>query len=199
MIASMSDEVPPAPGDVTLLIREAGAGSEDAARRLMPLVYAELRALAASYLRNDQRAKAMLQPTALVHEAFVRLLQGAPLEINSRTHFFATAARAMRHVLVDAARERAASKRGEGTIHVTLDDAVRATPAPRLDPDVLALHEALEDLAALHARQANVVELRYFGGLAAHEIASLLGVSTSTVDADWALARAWLFERLNPA
>jgi len=190
------DDAKTGAGDVTLLLREAAAGSEDASRRLMPLVYSELRALAASYLKDDRRAQALLQPTALVNEAFVRLLQGAPLEVQSRAHFFATAARAMRHVLVDAARERAAAKRGEGALHVTLDEGIAAAPAPGTDPEVLAVHEALEHLATLHERQARVVELRYFGGLTIPEIASLLGVSTVTIDNDWAAARAWLFRRL---
>jgi RNA polymerase sigma factor (TIGR02999 family) len=192
---TMSDD---GPGDVTQLLHEAAQGSEDAARRLMPLVYAELRALAGSYMKDERRAST-LQPTALVNEAFVRLLAGAPMEITSRTHFFALAARAMRHVLVDAARERAAAKRGAGAVHVTLDDAVPATHAAGADPEVLAVHEALEKLATLHERQARVVELRYFGGLTIEEIAALLGVSTVTIDNDWAAARAWLFRRLSSA
>jgi len=187
-----------ATGDVTQLLHEAAQGSEEAARRLMPLVYAELRALAGSYMK-DERHASTLQPTALVNEAFVRLLSGAPAEITSRTHFFALAARAMRHVLVDAARERAASKRGAGAVHVTLDEAVPARPQSGTDPEIIAVHEALEKLATLHERQARVVELRYFGGLTIPEIASLLHVSTVTIDNDWAAARAWLFRQLSRA
>ena len=185
-------------GPVTTLLRDAAGGSADAARRLMPLVYAELRALAASYLERERRAHT-LQPTALVHEAFARLMAGRPVDVADRTHFFALAAGAMRHVLVDHARERAAAKRGDGMPPVTLDEAVDvATPGGLDAADVLAVHDALERLAGIAPRQAQVVELRYYGGLTLAEIASHLNVSTVTIDGDWAAARAWLYRRLKP-
>jgi RNA polymerase sigma-70 factor (ECF subfamily) len=180
--------------EVTLLLRASAGGSSDAGRELLPLVYAELRALAASYLRRE-RPGHTLQPTALVHEAFVRLVHGAPIEARDRQHFLALAAGVMRHVLVDHARERKAARHGGDAIRVTLDDAIAASPTGDVD-DVLAIHEALEELHALHERQARVVELKFFGGLTISEIASLLDVSTVTIDSDWAVARAWLFRRL---
>jgi RNA polymerase sigma factor (TIGR02999 family) len=132
-----------------------------------------------------------------VNEAFARLLAGRPVEVEDRAHFFALAASAMRHVLVDHAREHAAQKRGEGVTAITLDDALPGASAsgPAAE-DVLAVHEALEKLAELAPRQARVVELRYFGGLTLPEIAAHLSVSTVTIDGDWAAARAWLHRRL---
>jgi RNA polymerase sigma-70 factor (ECF subfamily) len=185
-------------GDLTVLLRSAARGSEDAARQLMPLVHAELRALAGGYMRGERRGHT-LQPTALVNEALLRLLAGRSLEVRDRAHFFALAARAMRHVLVDHARERAAAKRGDGVAPISLDDPAAASvaaPDGASDIDVLALHEALGELARIHERQARVVEMRWFGGSSVAEIAEVLEVSTGTVDNDWAAARAWLFTRL---
>jgi len=164
---------------------------------LLALVYDELRRLAARYLRG-QRAGHTLQPTALVHEAYLRLAKGGALPVDDRTHFFALAARAMRQVLVDHARRRAAAKRGGDPERVTLDDTLElgrgGEEGRRLD--LLALDEALERLERVSPRQCRVVELRYFAGLTIAEAAASLGVGTRTVEDDWALARAWLQRRL---
>jgi len=161
---------------------------------LLPVVYDELRRLAARYLRG-QRGGHTLQPTALVHEAYLRMAKGGALPLDDRTHFFALAARAMRQVLVDHARRRAAVKRGGDPERVTLDDTLEigrgGEEKRRLD--LLALNEALERLSP---RQCRVVELRYFAGLTIAEAAESLGVGTRTVEDDWALARAWLQRRL---
>jgi RNA polymerase sigma-70 factor (ECF subfamily) len=160
--------------------------------RLIPAVYAQLRALAASYM--NQRGGATLQPTALVHEAFVRLLGNTGIEYESRAHFFAVAANAMRYVLADAARRRRAEKRGGGWERVTLSGI--GTDADDRDYDALDIDEALTELAGLDERQAKVVELRFFGGLTIEQIALVLGVGRRTVDSDWRFARAWLRGRL---
>jgi len=166
----------------------------DAARQIVSaelasLFYDELRALAAGYLRRE-RAGHTLQPTALVHEAFLRLVEAENLRDVDRAGFLAMAASAMRRVLVDHARARAAEKRGGDAERITLDSGLGPVPGP--DLDVLALDEALARLAALDERQAKVVELRFFGGLAVEEVADVLGVSKRSVEADWTLARVWL-------
>ena len=184
------------PPDASELLDQASAGDEGAADRLLVLVYDQLRGLAASYLRAE-RPGHTLQPTALVHEAFLRLHAGRPVRYESRTHFFAVAARAMRNVLVDHARRRAAAKRGGDAERVTLDDGLElGGPAGAQPIDLLALEEAMERLEQLDARQARVVELRFFGGLTIDEAARVLGVSTDTVEDDWAMARAWLARTL---
>lgn len=169
------------------------ASDESATERLIPTVYAQLRALAATYL-NDQGAANTLQPTALVHEAFVRLLGNTELSYESRAHFFATAAKAMRYVLADHLRRRNAHKRGGDWGRVTLSGV---TPAADEAPiDASDIDTALEALAALNERQARVVELRFYGGLTVEQISLVLGVGKRTVDADWQFARAWLRGRL---
>ena len=185
------------PPDASGLLDRASAGDEGAAGRLLELVYEQLRALAASYLRGE-RAGHTLQPTALVHEAFLRLQAGSPVRYQNHTHFFAVAARAMRQVLVDHARRRAAAKRGGDPERVTLDDGLQlGGDAESRVIDVLALDEALERLGKLDERQARVVELRFFGGLTIDEAARVLEVSTDTVEDDWAMARAWLKRTLS--
>jgi RNA polymerase sigma factor (TIGR02999 family) len=183
------------PGAVTALLRRAGAGEPQAADQLFALVYDELRRLADAVRRG--RAGDTLSSTALVHEAYLRLVPAAGRAPHDRAHFFALAARAMRHVLVDAARERLAAKRGGGGPLVTLDEGAAAVPAP--DARLVALDEALRRLAALDARQARVVEYRYFAGLTAEEAGLLLGVSAPTVKRDWRAARAWLAAGLDDA
>jgi len=168
------------------------SAGEDALDRLIPLVYDELRALAAKRLASE-RADHTLQPTALVHEAYARLAAGE-MKFVDRTHFFALAARTMRRVLVDHARGKQRGKRGGGAARVTLSDDIAASD-PR-DFDVLALDEALTVLADVDGRKANVVELHYFGGLTHADIATSIGVSEATVDRDLRVARAWLTERL---
>jgi RNA polymerase sigma factor (TIGR02999 family) len=178
---------------LTTILKRASAGDESAVNRLMPLVYDELRALAESYLRRE-RSDHTLQATALVHEAYVRLIDQRDVEWRNRAHFFAVAAQAIRRILVDHARTHKRAKRGGGYQRVQLDADVAALP--ETDIDLLALDEALGRLADLHARQAQIVELRFFGGLSLKEVAEYIGVSPRTVDGDWSMARAWLRREL---
>jgi RNA polymerase sigma factor (TIGR02999 family) len=180
-------------GEVTVLLREWRAGDRSALDRLLPLVYGELRAQARRLLRGE-RALPTLQPTAVVHETYLRLVGAEPLAWEDRAHFFGVASRLMRQVLVDHARARLAQKRGGGATLVDLGGAEAAAPAPRID--VLALHSALERLAALDPGQERIVELRYFGGLTVEETAQVLSTSPATVKRDWASARAWLLQEL---
>jgi RNA polymerase sigma-70 factor (ECF subfamily) len=168
--------------------------------RLLPEAYQELRRLAAAYLRRERPGQT-LQPTALVHEAYLRLLKDKPGRWQNRAHFCAIAANAMRQILVERARARAALKRGGGQPRVTLVEGVEAgvdQAAARANApvDLLALDQALTRLAALDAQQARVVELRYFGGLSVEETADALGVSPATVKRDWSVARAFLAREL---
>ena len=166
---------------------------QEALDAVWPEVYQELRRLAGYYVRGE-RPDLTLQPTALVHEAYVRLLREANTSWQNRAHFSAIAANAMRQILVEQARAHKALKRGGDHLRVTLVEDAAASPQG--DPDVEALDEALEALAALEPRQARLVELRYFGGLTIEEAADELGVAPATVKRDWALARAWLRRRL---
>jgi RNA polymerase sigma factor (TIGR02999 family) len=176
--------------EVTTLLDQIRAGNPAARNQLIELIYSELRRLAAGLMRRE-RTGHTLQPTALVHEAVLRLLQPAALEqAQNRSHFLAAAARAMRQVLVDHARQRAADKRGGGREALPLDDAL--DDFARQNLDLLAVHEALTQLAALHERQAQVIELRFFGGYTVEEIADLLHVSVGTVEGDFRKASAFL-------
>jgi RNA polymerase sigma factor (TIGR02999 family) len=180
--------------EISLWLKRWSAGEAEAPERLFPLVYAELRAIAAAAMRSE-RAGHTLQPTALVHELFLRLEAGAPVAWQDRRHFFRLAAQAMRRLLVDFARRRLADRRGAGAPHVELDAA--RDFAVRSDPEeTVALDRALDRLAALDPRQAQVVELRVFAGLGQEEIATTLGLSLSTVERDWRGARAWLRREL---
>ena len=183
---------PPSPGPVTRLFSRWRGGDEDAAAELLPRVYDELRRLADSYLRRE-RAGHTLQPTELVNEAFLRLL-GTEVEAVDRTHFFALAARSMRRILVDHARRQQAGKRIPPDERVTLVTEVDATPTPEVD--LLDLHRALERFAEIAPRPAQLVELRYFGGLTNPEAAEVLEVSKATVERDWKSARVWLYQEL---
>lgn len=178
-----------AAGQVTRILATMRCGDDSAARRLLPLVYEELRAIAGE-LFQDQPPDHTLQPTALVHEVYVRLVNHQQTEWIDRAHFLAVAAKAMRNLLIDHARKRKAAKRGSGGERLTLD-AVLDSAAER-SIDLLALDEALETLGRLHERQARVVELRFFGGLTVPGAAQVLEVSPATVDNDWRMARAWL-------
>jgi len=178
---------------VTQLLQQWSQGREDALERLLPEIYAELRRLAASYLRGERRDHT-LQPTALVHEAYIKLVDQRAVHWQNRAHFFGIAAQAMRRILVDYARTRAAAKRGAGRRPVPLDDALDVGAMP--DLDLLALDEALVRLAAIDAQQGRVVELRFFGGLTMDETAEALRISPATVGREWALAKAWLFAEL---
>jgi RNA polymerase sigma factor (TIGR02999 family) len=183
--------------DVTALLLAWRAGDATAGERLLPMVYEELRRQATRAMRREDEAHT-LQATALVHEAYLRLVDQRRVEWKNRAHFFGVAAQAMRRVLVDHARGRLAEKRGGGLQRVTLGDAgAHASGDDGLE--VLALHEALERLAAIDAEQARLVELRYFGGLGIDETAEALGVSAATVKREWAVARAWLRRELEGA
>jgi len=184
------------PGAVTQVLAKAGAGSQAAYDELFPLVYAELRRIAARQMRHEKPGRT-LQTTALVHEAYLRLLKDASLSFENRAHFLGIAARAMREILIEHARARSARKRGGGAVRLTLDDLSASVPAPPVD--VLALDEALERLARIDQRYARVVELRYFGGLSVDETAAALKLSPATVKRAWTLARAWLFRELGGA
>jgi RNA polymerase sigma factor (TIGR02999 family) len=181
------------PGEFTRLVEEHRAGSEDAGERLLAIVYDELRRAAAGFFRRE-RPGHTLQPTALVHEAFLRLAGGAGVQLEGRTHLVAVAARAMRRVLVDHARRRHAAKRKAAGGRVTLAGLAGKGGGPGYD--AIDVAEALEDLAEISPRQAQVVELRFFGGLGDVETAEILGVSERTVRGEWRLARAMLRERL---
>jgi len=184
----------PTPNEVTELLArlERGGDSEAALERLMPLVYGELRRLASGYLARE-RADHTLQPTALVNEAYLRLV-GQSADFESRGHFLAIAATAMRRVLVNHARDRAREKRGGGARREVLEEDVTAAEAR--DPDLLALDEALSRFAELDRRKVQVVELRYFAGLSVEESALVLGISPATVKREWQVARAWLRREL---
>jgi len=173
------------------------AGSPAKAEELMALVYDELRRLAARFL-GGERKDHTLQPTALVHEAYLRLVDQTRVDWRGRTHFIAIGARMMRRLLIDHARRRGSAKRGDGWQRVTLAEPAAGAGGSDLDPSrMLDLHEALERLSAFDERQARVVELRFFGGLTTGEIAEALGVSTRTVEGDWTHARAWLRRELS--
>lgn len=181
---------------VTLLLRAASAGDERALEQAFPLVYDELRRLAAM-VRGGGRAGETYNATALVHEAYLKLARSRALTWRDRAHFLAIAARAMRQVLVDKAAERATEKRGGGRAVVTLAEAVGEDAS--LEPEeFLDLDQALRELAEEHERAAQVVECRYFGGMSAEETAEALSISLPTVTRDWRFARAWLTTRLGP-
>ncbi|HET8647550.1 MAG TPA: ECF-type sigma factor [Vicinamibacteria bacterium] len=180
----------PSPGEVTHLIQAWRSGDEAARDRLIPVVYAELRRRAAGHLRRERQGHT-LRPTDLVHETYLRLAAQNPAWQN-REQLFAVASRLMRRLLVDHARRRAAAKRGG--LRVTLVEGMVGT-APG-EPDLLDLEAALDELAALDERQVQLVELRFFGGLGIEEAARCLGVSVATANRDWAMAKSWLYRRL---
>jgi RNA polymerase sigma-70 factor (ECF subfamily) len=184
---------PLTPGTVTALIRQAREGDRSAVEVLMPALYAELRRIAARSLRGERRGHT-LQTTALVHEAYLRLLKDTRLSVQNRAHFLAIAAQSMRQILVEHARARGASKRGGKRARVTLEEAVAPQPAAAVD--VLALEEALERLAALDPAQARIVEMRFYAGMTVEETAAALGTSPATVKRHWSMARAWLYREL---
>ncbi|TAJ10148.1 MAG: sigma-70 family RNA polymerase sigma factor [Planctomycetota bacterium] len=186
----------PARAAATNELRRLTSGEAEAAERLLPLVYEELRVLAGDCIRGESSGHT-LQATALVHEAWIRLIGSEQIEWRGRAQFRALAATAMRHVLTDHARGRAAQKRGGNAQRVTLAEAIGAAGSTSID--LLELHEALEQLAALDARQHRVVELRFFGGLSVEESADVLGCSITTVEREWRSARAWLSARLRGA
>jgi RNA polymerase sigma-70 factor (ECF subfamily) len=184
----------PSPHEVTRLLVAWSSGDEAALEHLMPLVYDELRRLARRYMHSE-RPGHTLQTTALVNEAYLRLVHWRDVQWQNRAHFFAVSAQIMRRILVDFARSRDYAKRGGGAHQVSLDEAA-IVPGGR-GADLVALDEALNALAELDARQSRVVELRFFGGLSLEEIAEVLKVSVGTVRRDWSLARAWLHRELS--
>ena len=182
------------PHEFTLILGRARAGDERARGELIALVYDELRRVASGLMRRE-RADHTLSPTGVVHEAVIRLLGGAIFDkAADRSYLFASAARAMREILVEHARRRAAGRRGGGRRRVPLDRVVESFEAK--DLDVIALHEALDRLAEWNQRQSQIITLRYFGGLTMAEVAESLGVSLVTVERDWRVARAWLGSQL---
>jgi RNA polymerase sigma factor (TIGR02999 family) len=180
---------------VTRLLIDWRGGNQAALDELLPLVYKELRRLAQARLRHEPRGHT-LQATALVHEAYVRLVDLDHLTLTDRAHFFAIAARVMRQVLVDHARRKRSDKRGGGATMITLGGVSAAVPSKALDVDVLDLDTALEELAAVDERAARIVELKFFVGLTLEETADAVGVSHATVEREWAVAKAWLSRRL---
>ena len=179
---------------ITALLTQLSEGNREVEARLIPQIYEELRRLAGHYMRLE-RVNHTLQPTALVHEAYARLVQQPQIPWQSRAHFFAVASQLMRHILVDHARARHAGKRGGVQHQVTLDEDILPTHEKSID--VLALHEALDHLAKFDPRQARIVELHFFGGLSFDEIALVLHVSERTAKRDWSMARAWLKRELS--
>lgn len=179
---------------VTMLLLDARSGNEKALDLLMPIVYDELRRLAAHYLR-DEHAAATLQPTALVHEAYMRLVAQDMPEWECRSHFYGVAAHLMRQILVDHARRHRSQKRGGGIAPLPLDEVLAF--APDKSDEVLALDEALNNLAAIDERKCRVIELRYFGGLSVDETARALNVSVGTIGRELRLAEAWLHRELS--
>lgn len=183
------------PESVTELLRKWQAGDQDALQALIPLVYRELRRLAHLYLRNE-RPGHTLQSTALVHEAYMRLVRQGPGQMENRPHFIAISAQLMRQILVEYARSRKAAKR-DGGFKLTLDSAIPLLKGE--NTEVIALDEALKGLARLDPQQSQIVELRFFGGLSVEETSQVLGISTATVKRHWATARAWLHREMSKA
>ena len=190
------DEPSVSPHRVTQLLREWTQGDDSALAELTPLVYEELRRLAHHYMEGE-RPNHTLQTTALVNEAYLRLADQTNPNWQSRAHFFAVAARAMRRILVSYARSNRAQKRGGGGTKIELDEA--AILSPEQSNEIVDVHEALEKLGKLDSRKARVVELKYFGGLNHDEIAEVMKISTVTVRRDWVFAKAWLYDELHNA
>ena len=181
------------PDDVTQLLEHWSNGDREALERLMPLVYDELHRLAQRYLRRE-RSDHTLQSTALVHEAYLKMVDQKNVRWQNRAHFFGVAAQSIRHILVDHARSHLAAKRGAGAAKLSLDEAI-GVPEKR-EVDLLALDQALEGLAVLDPQQGRIVELRFFGGLSIEETAEVLHISPATVKRDWVMAKAWLYQNL---
>ena len=186
--------LPTTPEEVTQLLLDWSAGNQAALDKLMPLVYRELRKMAHNYLNRERRGHT-LQTTELVHEAYVRLVDQKRVQWQNRAHFYGVAAQLMRRILVDRARHHQRAKRGGGAPMVSLNQNIAETKAPAVD--LLALDEALDELAKLDQRKARIIELRFFGGLEVDETAKFLNISSITVMRDWKLAKAWLHRALS--
>ncbi len=185
----MSDEQK----EISLILKDWSGGKSESADVLLSLVYDELRRIARQYLRKE-RSDHTLQPTALVHEAYLKLIDISDISWQDRAHFFAVASNVMRHILVDHARARATDKRGGDAQRIELEDAVKFSG--ETDIDLLALDEAMKLLAEFDATQSKIVELRFFGGLTIEETAHVLGISPATIKREWTMAKAWLFKRM---
>jgi len=185
------------PQDVTSILKDWSEGRPDAAERLLPVVYAELRRLARDYMAGE-RPGHTLQPTALVHEAFLRMVDQRNVTWQNRAHFFGVAAQMMRRILVDHARARLTEKRGGQILRVPLDDALTISLDGGSDRLLVALDDALSTLKGVDPEQSRLVELRYFAGLTLEETAGTLGVSTATVKREWTMAKAWLRREMEP-
>lgn len=181
------------PGEITRLLLELRQGSKEAESQLVPLVYNELRRIASGYMKRESPGHS-LQPTALVHEAYMRLIGIREIDWQSRSHFYAVSATLMRRILVDHARNQRAKKRGDGWTAVSVNEGI--LPAPTRAREILALDEALIRLATLDPRQSKIVELRFFAGMNEEETGLALGISSRTVKRDWRIAKAWLFKEL---
>jgi RNA polymerase sigma factor (TIGR02999 family) len=186
----------PSPSNVTQMLHDWSDGDREALDKLIPIVYTELRRQAARYLRRE-RSGHTLQTTALIHEAYLRLIDQKDVRWQNRAHFFAISAQLMRRILVDHARSRQAAKRGGSDIKLPLEETMIASEGSEVD--LVALDEALERLAAIDPQQGRVVELRFFSGLSVEETAEVLGVSTRTVKRDWNVAKAWLRREISKA
>lgn len=183
------------PNDVTQLLFQLSSGDTSVLDQLLPRIYAELRGLAGNYLRREHRQNHTLQPTALVHEAYLRLVNQRESKWESRAHFFGAAANVMRQILVDHARKHTAEKRGGEFEKMQLDESIVIQSSEK-SFELLALDEALEELHKFDAQKSKIVELRYFGGLSVAETAEVLGVSEITIKRHWRVAKAWLYDRL---
>ncbi len=181
------------PSEITKLLMSWNAGDQHALDRLMPLVYTELQRVARRQLRGEGRDRT-LQPTAVVNEAYLRLVQIKRMKWRTRTHFFAMCARLMRQILVDAARARRSNKRGGDAVRVTLEEDL--LPLDAHGPELVALDDALRALEVRDPRKSRVVELRFFGGLSVNDTAAVLGVSAETIFRDWKFAKTWLYREL---
>ena len=186
--------MPPSSTNITEILRAWAGGDSDALGHLAPIVYSELRVIASRYMARERKDHT-LQPSALVNEAFLRLMDGQTVDWQDRSHFFALAANIMRRILVNHAIARRASKRGSGAVRVTLDEF--AAPGWDRDDTLLQLNAALEALQAFDARKAQIVELRFFAGLSVEESSALLKVSPQTVLRDWSIAKSWLAREMN--
>jgi RNA polymerase sigma factor (TIGR02999 family) len=182
------------PSQITKMVNDLAGGNRPAAEQLFGLLYDAFRGLAARYLKAE-RAGHTLSPTALVHEAYLKLVDQSRVNWQGRTHFFAVGAQVMRRILVDHARGKGRVKRGGGRIRIQLDEGLALSP--QRDEDILAVDEALAKLAKVDPRQAAIVELRFFGGLSVAEVAEVLGLSKRTIEGEWTVARAWLRRELS--
>lgn len=182
------------PSQVTKIVNELAAGDSSAADRLFPLLYEAFHSLAARYLRGEDKGHT-LSPTALVHEAYLKLVDQTRVQWRGKTHFFAVGAQAMRRILVDHVRRKHRVKRGGGRLRIQLDE--NAALSPESDEDLIMVDEALAKLTKVDPRQAAIVEMRFFGGLSVAEVADVLGVSKRTVEGEWTAVRAWLRRELS--